>query len=170
MARKASSPPTRGRRPAPRRRDEVLEFEGQSIARFPMDFVHSQDLAEEVILDRGRLVQVHAVQVEAASLELFQGSNQGRLLGSEVEQRVALRAPDPHLPHGRVAWRGWPSHSPRCRLLNSIRAFATSSCSPNKLRPTAATDRTGAWIMERSKSRSWIIKSKTTPISVDRNV
>ncbi len=77
---------------APCRRDEVLEFEGQGIAGLAMDLVHAQDLAEEMSLDRGGLAQVHAVQVEPASLELFRGSNQGRLLGREVERGVALRA------------------------------------------------------------------------------
>ena len=51
-----------------------------------------------------------------------------------------------------------------------IRALAMSSNPPKTPTPTASTDRTGASTSDKTRSMSWIIRSRTTPMSVDRKV
>ena len=50
------------------------------------------------------------------------------------------------------------------------RAFTMSSCPPNACAPRAYTSLTGLRTSDRIRSRSWIIRSRTTPMSVDRPV
>ncbi len=55
---------------APRRRDEVLELQGQRLGSLALDLVDPEHLAEDVLLDRGRLAEVQALEVEPAPAEL----------------------------------------------------------------------------------------------------
>jgi hypothetical protein len=53
---------------------------------------------------------------------------------------------------------------------NSSRAWATSSWPPSTDSPRACTRRSGERTSHSTRSRSWIIRSSTTPTSVERKV
>ena len=153
--------------------------------------------AIEEVLQLGRelvalavAVQVQHLQVAAEDLVL-----QPRLRAAGSSARPAARSgapPRSAAPASACASRSRCPRSPPaprraagasgCRVMrlavtcatqplaNSSRAFTMSSCPPNTAAPTADTFFTGAPTSESNRSRSWIIRSSTAPMSIERPV
>ena len=68
---------------APYGRREVFELQGEGLAAGRLDLVDPEDLAEQVLLDLGRLGEVDPVEVEAAGQEGVGRPHDGGLLGGD---------------------------------------------------------------------------------------
>ena len=153
-ARRASSPLTLGRLSRRCGTHKIFQFQCERFLRIHLDAIDPEDLAEEMFANSRRLSQVDPFEVEPAMLELLGGPDQRCLPGREIERGVALRTPDPHLPCRREtrATRGEVGH--RAVLEFDPRVGHIFVLAEKAHAPTAATERTGAAINERSRSRS----------------
>ena len=108
-----------------------------------------------------------AARIELPGCHVRRGLDMPRAAGRKVNRHLPCGRPHLHLPdrlpaHARNAELGHASageFDPR---------RATSSCPPSTDQPTAETLCTGDAARHRAKSKSWMIRSSTAPMSVER--
>ena len=150
--------------------NKVLHFQGQGIHRFELQLLAGQMLFGKMLAIMLHLIRRKFIYMESALQQIV---SLGRTsVAVRAAKSMAAKARDDQTCIRRTASRltrdtekfATQPHS------NWIRALAMSSSLPTTFSPTASILRTSLWTIDNTRSKSWIIRSSTTPISVERNV
>ena len=120
-----------------------------------------------IVLD---LLGRELVDVELPPQERLAGPDQRGGAGGEVDGRKRPRRPDLHPPHRLVAHPRGREHGHAAALELQPGVGHVFVAAQDAKAPSASTFRSGERTSDSTRSMSWIIRSSTTPTSVERKV